>query len=119
MRRDAAASPVAGTSSRVAEILRREPEYAPALFAKACITSQSGDPKATLAAWEEVLGHFHDFAPAQRALAILYSEDPEKMLIDIAADAGYSSKTVFNTQFLRIMGVSPSEYRKLNRIGSA
>jgi len=37
--------------------------------------------------------------------------DVETTMLDIAYDAGYSSKAVFNTQFLRRVGMTPSEYR--------
>jgi AraC-like DNA-binding protein len=38
--------------------------------------------------------------------------EPNRTIFEIMMDAGYSSKTVFNEQFSRIVGVSPSEYRK-------
>lgn len=37
---------------------------------------------------------------------------PHETLLDLALEAGYGSKAVFNAQFSRIMGMSPSEYRK-------
>lgn len=39
-------------------------------------------------------------------------ERPDRSILDIAMDAGYGSRAVFNSQFLRIVGVSPSEYRR-------
>ncbi len=38
--------------------------------------------------------------------------EPERTILEIALDCGYSSKAVFNEQFKRIIGTSPSEYRK-------
>ena len=40
------------------------------------------------------------------------AEVPGTSLLDLALEAGYSSKTTFNTQFSRLTGMSPSEYRK-------
>lgn len=40
------------------------------------------------------------------------SKRPEVTLLDLALEAGYGSKAVFNAQFSRLMGMSPSEYRK-------
>jgi AraC-like DNA-binding protein len=37
---------------------------------------------------------------------------PDQSILDLATDAGYGSKTAFNTQFTRIMNMNPSEYRK-------
>lgn len=38
-------------------------------------------------------------------------ERPDLGILEIALEAGYKSKTTFNTQFARIVGMSPSEYR--------
>jgi AraC-like DNA-binding protein len=37
---------------------------------------------------------------------------PSARILDLAQEAGYASKAVFNAQFRRILGVSPSQYRK-------
>lgn len=37
---------------------------------------------------------------------------PDRPILEIAMEIGYSSKSVFNAQFSRIVGMSPSEYRK-------
>ncbi len=37
---------------------------------------------------------------------------PKARILDLAQEAGYSSKAVFNEQFRRILGVSPSHYRR-------
>jgi len=39
-------------------------------------------------------------------------ERPDRSILDIAMDVGYGSRAVFNSQFLRIVGLSPSEYRR-------
>jgi AraC-like DNA-binding protein len=42
----------------------------------------------------------------------LMAERPDLPIIQIALDAGYNSKAAFNTQFSRIMGMRPSDYRR-------
>jgi AraC-like DNA-binding protein len=41
----------------------------------------------------------------------LLAEKPGMSILEVSIEAGYSSKTVFNSQFLRRTGMSPSEYR--------
>jgi len=68
----------AGASGRVAEILKSEPDYAPALMALAAGKEQTGDADGAATACEKVLARYQDFAPAQRELAVLYSKNPAK-----------------------------------------
>ena len=39
-------------------------------------------------------------------------ERPDQSILDIATEAGYSSKSSFNSQFSKNVGMSPSEYRR-------
>ncbi|MGO8693525.1 MAG: helix-turn-helix domain-containing protein [Rectinemataceae bacterium] len=39
-------------------------------------------------------------------------EHPERSILEVLIDAGYSSRSVFNKQFSRIVGVPPGEYRR-------
>ena len=39
-------------------------------------------------------------------------EEPGRTIIDIAEEVGYSSKAAFNSQFLKIKGMNPNEYRR-------
>jgi len=39
------------------------------------------------------------------------ASDDDATILDVAFEAGYSSKAVFNTQFRRRVGMTPSEYR--------
>lgn len=41
----------------------------------------------------------------------LLASRPGLSILDVAMEAGYASKTVFNTQFQRIVGTKPSEFR--------
>ncbi len=40
------------------------------------------------------------------------AERPDLTILEIAMEAGYTSKATFNTQFSRIEGMSPSEFRR-------
>ena len=42
----------------------------------------------------------------------LLVERPGDSILDIAFETGYASKTVFNNQFRKLVGMSPSEYRE-------
>jgi AraC-like DNA-binding protein len=42
----------------------------------------------------------------------LLVEEPDRTIFEIMMDSGYVSKAVFNGQFSKIVGMSPSEYRK-------
>jgi tetratricopeptide (TPR) repeat protein len=61
--------------SRVEEILKSDSNYVPALMAVATINEQKTNFLAAEQAYEKVLSHYPDFAPAQRELAVLYAED--------------------------------------------
>ena len=62
----------------VDRLLKANPNYVPALMAQATILLQGGEFEAAATTYSEVLGRFPDFAPAQKRLASLYAEDPEK-----------------------------------------
>jgi AraC-like DNA-binding protein len=42
----------------------------------------------------------------------LIVEEPDRSVLEIATGVGYGSRAVFNSQFLRIVGMTPSEYRR-------
>jgi AraC-like DNA-binding protein len=50
----------------------------------------------------------------QRVQALMV-EHHEKTILEISMEAGYASKSVFNDQFRRIAGMSPSEWRRSAR----
>ena len=72
------ASAVAATA-RVSEILKSEPNYVPALMAAGIIDERNGNVPAAETAYEKILAQYPDFSPAQRQLAILYSQDPARL----------------------------------------
>jgi AraC-like DNA-binding protein len=43
-------------------------------------------------------------------------ERPELSILEISIEAGYKSKTAFNAQFSKIVGMSPSEYRGRQKV---
>lgn len=47
----------------------------------------------------------------------LMIEEPDRSILEIATEIGYGSRAVFNSQFLRIVGMTPSEYRTMPRKG--
>lgn len=42
----------------------------------------------------------------------LLISDPKKPVLDIGFEVGYNSKSAFNSQFVKLVGVSPAMYRK-------
>jgi AraC-like DNA-binding protein len=54
----------------------------------------------------------------ERAKALML-DSPDRTLIDIAMEAGYASKLAFNGQFRRIVGMTPSEWRRGQGKGGA
>ncbi|MCP4137770.1 MAG: helix-turn-helix transcriptional regulator [bacterium] len=49
--------------------------------------------------------------------AVLMLKDPDKTIITIAYDVGFESLRTFNRAFVKVMGVTPSEFRGLNSGG--
>jgi tetratricopeptide (TPR) repeat protein len=80
-------------SVRVAEILKAEPDYAPALMVLGVIHEHDADATVAAAAYEKILARYPDFAPAQRQLAILYARDPAKT--DRAAALAAKARAAF------------------------
>jgi tetratricopeptide (TPR) repeat protein len=62
--------------SRLQQILKSDANYLPALVVMAVINERENDVVAAQQAYEKVLTQYPDFAPAQKQLAILYSQDP-------------------------------------------
>jgi tetratricopeptide (TPR) repeat protein len=67
----------ASTLAQADEILKTSPNYVPALMVKAGLARQNGDTAAAQQTYEDVLKLYPDFAPAQKDLAILYSQNPD------------------------------------------
>lgn len=56
---------------------------------------------------------FSEWLNAKRIALVcrLLTERPELSILEVSIEAGYASKTVFNGQFQRRVGMSPTEYR--------
>ena len=63
------------TSGRVAAVLQEQPDYVPALMAKAA-TDAKAERAGAIGIYERVIQKWPQFAPAQARLAALYAEDP-------------------------------------------
>ncbi len=68
----------ATASARVAEILKAEPGYVPALMAQAVGAERQMSLAVAEADYEKILERYPDFSPVQRQLAILYSRETAK-----------------------------------------
>jgi len=57
---------------------------------------------------------FSEWLNATRIASVcrLLMERPELNILEVSMEAGYASKTVFNGQFQRRVGMSPTEYRR-------
>lgn len=69
----------------------------------------------------EVTGdNFYNFINrfrVEEAKELLTSDKSDKLnMLGIAFESGFNSKTTFNTSFKKIVGISPSEYAKQNKI---
>jgi uncharacterized protein HemY len=60
----------------VTKALAAQPDYVPALMAKASIRLQKGDTAAAGATYNGILQKWPDFAPAQKRLASIYANEP-------------------------------------------
>jgi Flp pilus assembly protein TadD len=68
----------AAAEPEVGKVLKANPNDVPALMAHAEILLQRDESEAAATTYSEVLRRFPDFAPAQKRLASLYAQDPEK-----------------------------------------
>ena len=78
---------VAGSEREINSALAADPNYVPALIARAAIQTKRGETAGAETTYKQVLQRFPDFAPAQRDLALLLINDPTKL------DAAYELAT--------------------------
>jgi Flp pilus assembly protein TadD len=62
--------------TQVQQELKSNPDYVPALMAKATLDAQHSQIKPAMETYVEILRRFPDFAPAQKRLAALYVQGP-------------------------------------------
>jgi len=78
---------VASSEAEIDSALSTDPNYVPALAARAALQAKRGDSTGAEATYRQVLKRFPDFAPAQRDLAAILVNDPTKR------DAAYDLAT--------------------------
>ena len=66
----------ANAENEVTKALGAQPDYTPALMAKAAIQLQKGDAAEASAIYNSILQKWPDFAPAQKRLASIYANEP-------------------------------------------
>ncbi len=64
---------------QVQAALQRQPDYLPALVARAALQRLHGDASSAIAGYNEILRRCPEFGPAQRNLALLYSASPDTL----------------------------------------
>jgi len=69
---------VASSEAQIDSALSTDPNYVPALVARAALQAKRGDSAGAEATYRQVLERFPDFAPAQRDLAAILVNDPTK-----------------------------------------
>lgn len=75
---DASVSEVMAAQTEMEALLRSDPEYVPALMARARLQEGRDDREAAASTYGAVLERFPRFAPAQVRLAALFAEIPDK-----------------------------------------
>jgi tetratricopeptide (TPR) repeat protein len=70
---------LAAAEPEVQKILETDPNYLPALVAKADLQVRHGNSKTATNSYADILRRYPDFAPAQKRLASLYAENPETL----------------------------------------
>ncbi len=77
------------SAATVAQILKSESGYVPALMAMGTILETKQDANAAIETYGKVLERYPDFLPAKRRLTILYSEHPgdDQRAYDLAVKA--------------------------------
>ena len=73
---DLSSKDFAAAEPEVQKLLKADASYVPAQMVGAAIKGQSGDAKAAIAGYADILRRLPDFAPAQKQLASLYLDDP-------------------------------------------
>ena len=66
----------AEADSEVTKTLTMQPDYTPALMARAAIQLQKGDTARAITIYDTILQKWPDFAPAQKRLASIYANEP-------------------------------------------
>jgi TolA-binding protein len=86
---DENAKELAAAENDVQGELKANPEYVPALMARAALDGQHGEIKRATETYTGILSRWPDFAPAQKHLAALDAQDPSNVIAayDLATKA--------------------------------
>jgi AraC-like DNA-binding protein len=57
----------------------------------------------------------NDYRVREAKKIIEKSQDPKLTILEVMYQVGFNSKSSFNTQFKKIVGITPSEFRKLHQ----
>lgn len=68
---------IAAAESRVADLLKDDPENVPGLMLRAALMTQRNQVSDAVQVYQGILARLPDFAPAQKCLAALYLDQPE------------------------------------------
>jgi tetratricopeptide (TPR) repeat protein len=76
---DRPSAEVAVVEPEVQKMLKTQPDYVPALMARAAIQLQRNDAKTATGIYLQVLRQYPEFAPAQKRLAAIYADNPDEL----------------------------------------
>lgn len=107
----------ADVEARLSQLMVRDQLYREPALTIAQLARRSGYPEYLVSAVinRRCGGNFWDYVTGYRIAAIrtaLADPDEARTILDIAFDAGFTAKSTFNASFKRIVGVTPSEYRR-------
>lgn len=76
---DQSSPELATAGPEIQKILTTQPDYLPALMAQAAIDLSEKNTQASVNRYQDVLRVYPDFAPAQKQLAVVYSDNPDML----------------------------------------
>lgn len=103
---------IAAVEGEAEALLEREPDYVPALMVRAFLRQRENKPAAAVDAYEKALQRFPDFTPAQKHLAALYADIPDKL--DEAYDLALNARKVLQSDAELARTLGELSYRKGN-----
>lgn len=103
--------------ARLSALMSGERMYREPALGIAQLARRSGYPEYLVSAVinRRLGGNFWEYVNRHRidaTRACLADADDERTILDIAYDAGFTSKSTFNTAFKRLVGETPSAYRR-------
>ncbi|WP_101927533.1 MULTISPECIES: helix-turn-helix domain-containing protein [Luteimonas] len=110
-------SRTADVEARLSQLMTGDAFYREPALTIAQLARRSGYPEYLVSAVinRRFGGNFWDYVNRHRIEAVrVRLSDPQdgRTILDIAYDAGFTSKSTFNASFKRLLGVTPSAYRR-------